>query len=284
MGGTMEQESSDRHSAHGGEEVVRLWPDGAPGTDFWEEPESVSVIHEGIRVVRNVRDPTLTVFLPAPSEATGAGIVICPGGGYHLLSIEMEGTDVARWLASRGIAAFVLKYRLVQTGNDFPDVVWKHLEDDRLMSRLLDTLRPMIRADGCEALRIVRSRAEEWGVDRHRIGLIGFSAGSTVTVEVALNHDAETRPDFAGAIYHAGHADARVPDDAAPLFILCAADDGMATPLCLDLFTTWRDSGHAAELHVYAGGGHGFGMRTTNAPTDGWIERFYDWLRHSGYA
>lgn len=258
--------------------IVPLWPDGAPGSEDWTQQEEEAAIHEGIKVVRNVAQPSLTVYLPDPEVATGTAAVVCPGGAFHMLSIDMEGHDVAAWLAGKGIAAAVLKYRLIYTGDDFPEVVGRHLEDPDEMIRLFDPLKPMLLADGQQAIRLLRSRASEWHINPDRIGMIGFSAGGTVTVNVALEHDAESRPDFAGAIYSAWTNDVPVPRDAPPLFILCAADDEMASPISLQLFSAWRAAGHPAELHIYAQGGHGFGMRTLGNPSDRWIERFHEWL------
>ena len=129
---------------------------------------------------------------------------------------------------------------------------------------------------------MVRERATEWGIALDRIGIIGFSAGSTVTVSVALEHDAGSRPDFAGAIYGAGRQDVPVPADAPPLFILCADDDLMASPESVRLYSDWKAAGHPVELHIYSKGGHGFGMNKQGLPSDTWIDRFGDWLRVQG--
>jgi acetyl esterase/lipase len=131
-------------------------------------------------------------------------------------------------------------------------------------------------------VRVVRQRALEWGIASDRIGMIGFSAGCGVTVSVALEHDEESCPDFAGAIYGGGRKDVPIPSDAPPLFILCAADDAMASPASVQLYSDWRSAGHSAELHIYSVGGHGFGMQVKGLPSDTWIERFGDWLEVQG--
>jgi acetyl esterase/lipase len=142
-------------------------------------------------------------------------------------------------------------------------------------------LRPLVIADGQQTVRVVREHASEWCLAPDRIGMMGFSAGGMVTVSVALKHDASCRPDFAAAIYASVQA-APVPADAPPLFILCAADDEMASPISVRLYSDWKAAGHSVELHIYATGGHGFGMRKLGLSTDTWIERFGDWLQVQG--
>jgi acetyl esterase/lipase len=263
-------------------QVVPLWPEGAPGSEDWTQQEQVSFMPSGLKVVRNVVQPTLTAYLPERSAAVGTAAIVCPGGAFHFLSIDMEGTDVARWLVAHGVAAFVLKYRLIRTGDDFLDQVGKRLDDRPAMDRLMADLRPLVLADGQQAVRVVRQRAAEWEVAPDRIGMIGFSAGGTVTVSVALEHDASSRPDFAGAIYSGGFEDVPVPGDAPPLFVLCAGDDAMAAPLSVRLYSDWKAAGHPVELHIYAQGGHGFGMQEKGFPSDTWIDRFGDWLGVQG--
>ena len=258
--------------------VIPLWPQGAPGSEDWTQREEELILKDDLKVVRNVTQPTLTLYLPEPTTATGTAAIVCPGGAYHLLAIDKEGTDVARWLNKKGLAVFVLKYRLLHTGDDFPEMVSKHLEDRETMSRLMAPLLPLILADGQQAMRVVRSRAAEWNISPNRIGMIGFSAGSTVTINVSLENDSSCRPDFAAAIYSAGHADTSIPADAPPLFILCADDDDMASPISVQLYSGWRKADRPAELHIYSKGGHGFGMTKQDLPTDDWINRFYRWL------
>ena len=131
-----------------GAEVIPLWPGGAPGSEGWTQQEQESVIPPSLKVVRNVAQPTLTAFFPDPSVANGTAVIVCPGGAFHFLSIDMEGTDVARWLTARGVAAFVLKYRLIRTGDDFSDKVWETLNDRQAMAALMAPLHPLVLADG----------------------------------------------------------------------------------------------------------------------------------------
>jgi acetyl esterase/lipase len=258
--------------------VIALWPDGAPGSEDWTWHEVETQIPPALKVIRNVAQPTLTAYLPDPARANGTAVVVCPGGAFHLLAIDLEGTDVAHWLNAHGVAAFVLRYRLIHTGDDFPAIVEQHLSDRRKMATLMETVGPMVIADGQQAIRLVRGRAAEFGIAPDRIGIMGFSAGAMVTASVALLHDADSRPNFAAPIYSAPWGDIPVPADAPPLFILCAHDDEMATTSSIGLYSAWKAAGLSAELHIYSKGGHGFGMRKSNQPTDTWIERFGDWL------
>jgi acetyl esterase/lipase len=256
-------------------------------------------------MVRNVTSPTLTAFLPDPATATGAAVVVCPGGGFRFLSWESEGTRVAEWLQRRGVAAFVLRYRLKETAGS-EDEFRKEMEiffrslagvrdrgkpanqakADRPRSPSLPEdsrkLETLAIADGQQALRVVRQHAAEWGIKPNRIGIMGFSAGGVVTMGVARDHDAESLPNFAAAIYGPGSDQPRVPEDAPPLFILCTADDPLAEAGSVRLYSEWRTASRPVELHIYETGGHGFGMTPRNVPADHWIERFGDWLGQRG--
>ena len=138
---------------------------------------------------------------------------------------------------------------------------------------------PLAIADGREAVRLVRRRAAEWGIDRDRIGLMGFSAGAMLTVGVALERDVESRPDAVASIYAVQRTPIAVPADAPPLFALVAADDWAAAPATVALYSAWRAAARPAELHVYERGNHGFGMHRQGMPVDTWIERLGDWLQ-----
>lgn len=269
--------------ASGQPEIIPLWADGEIDTNGWDRPEEVRVIHDGLKVVRNVSKPTLTVYLPDPKIATGTAVIVCPGGAYHFLAYEHEGIQVAQWLNARGITAFMLKYRLVQTGDDFPQCVDEHLRDHQKMATLVEPLFPMITADGCQAVRLARLRAAQWKLDPYRIGILGFSAGGFVTLSTALHFDSSSRPDFAAPIYSAPPLEAPIPADAPPLFLLCAADDDMASAVSTSYYSKWRAAGHPVELHIYSKGGHGFGMNKLGLPSDRWIERFADWLQAQGF-
>ncbi len=264
---------------------IPLYPDGESGSENWEHEEQWSEIWWSDRpVLRNVKRPTLTAYLPDPTIARGTGVVLCPGGAQHFLAFQQEGIDVAKRLNSLGIAAFILKYRLIQTGENYTEEVQQNTADPDKMASLMMPLRPLILNDGQQAMRLVRQRASEWGIEHDRIGMIGYSAGGRVVLNVALTHGPDCRPDFAAAIYTGACDDVPVPADAAPLFILCAGDDEMASRNSLALYKDWRAAGRPAELHIYSKGGHGFCLRTMNLPVDTWLDRFTDWLQAEGFC
>lgn len=272
---------------------MRLWPDGAPGSENWSVAESVTTSAAGDRVVANVSDPTLSVFLPDPAAATGTGVVIAPGGALRALAIDNEGAAVARWLNEKGIAAFVLKYRTRQQDGTarrggpprgMPGPGREELEirnananpapDDAALTEVLH----MAVADAQAALRLVRSRAAEWNVDPARVGIMGFSAGGGVAIGAALAEASDASPDFLVAVYGPSLQDVNVPEHAPPLFVAVGATHFNVTNGCLALFAAWKSAGKAAEIHVYDGVSGGFAMSERGAPVDGWTERLYEWL------
>lgn len=259
--------------------VIPLWPAAAPGSETWTQTETISAMQSGLKVIRNVAQPTLTAYLPDPAKMNGTAVIVCPGGAFHILAYAHEGTEVAAWLNSRGIAAFMLKYRLIRTSDDFEAVVWRRLSHREELAEQMQTHAPLILADGQQAVRLVRQRAAEWGIATDRIGILGFSAGGSVTSAVALRYDAGSRPDFAAPIYGAHSGKGVAPDDAPPLFLVHADDDPLVpSAASLGLYNIWKAAGRPVELHIYQRGGHGFGMNKQGLPVDGWIERFGEWL------
>jgi len=266
------------------EKVIPLYPGAAPGSEVWTQQEKENRTNMWqTRVVFNVARPTLTVFEPQPPQANGTALVICPGGAFFALSIDSEGFDVARWMAAKGVTCFVLKYRLVECKTDDPTT--------EIMTRgnLDEVAAPVVKlamADGKAAIAYVRQHAKEYNLNPNRIGIIGFSAGGTVAASVAFNYTPESRPDFAAPIYLQYEWTPKpngVPSDAPPMFILAASDDQLGlAPHSVALYKDWTAAKKPAELHLYAKGGHGFGMRKQNLPTDHWIERFADWLDVQG--
>jgi len=238
--------------------------------------------------VRNVSQPSLTPFLPAPGKATGAAVIVAPGGGFMMLSWESEGTAVARRLADAGVAAFVLKYRLDPTPDDSAAFTRQFMATMASLAKGggggAGTLpnfaaEAPAAADAAEAIRLVRSRASEWGVDPHRVGLVGFSAGGITAANVATG-PATGRPDFVGIIY--GALSKAVPADAPPAFIATAADDPLLRAAAIPMFEAWRAAGRPAELHLYEKGGHGFGMVPKGTSSDHWFDEFVWWMQASG--
>ena len=266
-------------------EIVPVWPDEVPDADLWRDagPELERPQWEGSRLVRNVSRPTLTVFLPEPSLATGTGVIVCPGGAFHFLMVDKEGTEVARWLTARGVAAFVLKYRVLPSPED--DAAFLTIADNPTPHRpKMDRVRPMTIADGLQALGTIRRRADQWSLDPARLGILGFSAGAYVAVGAATKYDPATRPSFAASVYGEWW-EGWVPSDAPPLFVTAAGDDPLiAVRSNASLYEAWHAAGRRAELHLYARGGHGFALIRQGLPSDGWIDRFWEWLVAEGFV
>lgn len=270
------------------QQVIPLYTGPAPGTPAQTYPQKEYFSHAwNTNVVTNVTRPTLTVFKSTGGTNSHSGIVICPGGGYMALSIDSEGNEVARYLAARGMTAFVLRYRLAPTAGDatqeFGDL-WAN--DKPKLAEILKEAVPLAVDDGLAAVTYVRKHASEWGISPDRIGIIGFSAGGGVTTGVAFGYKPEGRPAFVAPIYAGGEdfRDLPVPADAPPMFIAAATDDNLGlAPVSVALYQKWTSAGKSAELHMYAKGGHGFGMKKQNIPTDHWIDRFADWLELEGF-
>lgn len=238
---------------------------------------------------RNVTDATLTPFLPDPAKATGTAVIVAPGGGFRTLSMQNEGWDVAKALAARGVAAFVLKYRLNQTPADMAGF-------EKSMTAMFSTtaqrpprpapaaaataLAPQI-ADANAAFALVRSRANEWKVDPNRIGMIGFSAGAMLTMATTLSSNA-AKPAFIGDIY-GPLAASSVPADAPPLFVALAADDPFFANGGFGLIESWKAAKRPVEFHLYEQGGHGFGMYQKTTTSTGWFDAFAKWMEMHGW-
>lgn len=269
------------------QEVISLYPGTPPGATAENYPEKdyFSKVWN-TEVVTNVTKPTLTVYKPAPEAKNGTGIVIVPGGGFMALSITSEGSDVAKYLAAKGVTAFVLKYRLAHTGEDATQEFTTAIQDRKKFGEMMATIVPQSNADGLAAMAYVRQHAPEWGISPDRVGIIGFSAGGEVTAAVAFQYKPEGRPAFVAPIYAAATAfkDAAVPTDAPPMFICAATDDSLGlAPDSILLYNKWSEAHKSVELHMYAKGGHGFGMHKQNIPTDHWIDRFAEWLELEGF-
>ncbi len=284
-------------SLHAQQTVVPLYNGTAPGSEDWKQKE-VEYTQFGGKMVRNVVNPTLTVFLPEESKATGAAVIVAPGGGFCWLSWESEGTQVAEWLQAHGIAAFVLKYRLADMGQTEEDLQKNAQAFMQPVMSIANSSNPeeelqkysnvanviaLAQEDGRQAIKYVRVNAAKYKVNPNRIGLMGFSAGGILTMGVALKHDAESRPDFIAPIYGIALNNLVVPDDAAPMFFACAADDGIVAAHADKLYTAWKSAGKSIEFHVYSKGGHGFGMRKQGLPIDNWIEQFREWMEVQGF-
>lgn len=268
------------------QDVIPLYPGTPPGSSEESYPEKQYFSKTwNTEVVTNVTRPTLTVYKPAPGTSNGTGIVICPGGGFMALSINSEGIDVAQWLTARGVTAFVLKYRLAHTGEDATQEFTTLFADRQRFNSMISKTVPLSIADGLAAVAYVRKHAADWSLSADRVGIAGFSAGGTVASAVGLRYIPEGRPAFVAPIYPATTMlkNVAIPADAPPIFLAAASDDQLGLAMdSVSLYTRWIDAHKSAELHMYAQGGHGFGMRKQGLPSDRWIDQFGNWLVSQG--
>jgi len=257
---------------------ILLWPNGAPGSEGKTGKEKIRIAEGGDHVVSGINHPSVTPFLPTKEKNTGVAIIIAPGGGHRELWIDHEGYNEAQWFRERGIAAFVLKYRLAREDSSAYTVDGNAVPD---MQR---------------AIRLIKSKAKEWGIDTAKIGVMGFSAGGEVAALSAMRFDDGTgdaadiieqqssRPAFQALIYPGSSSRFAVSKNSPPLFIACGYKDrpdiskGMA-----ELYLKYKEAGVPAELHIYANAGHGFGMRPTDkGAVAGWPLRLKEWLEDIG--
>lgn len=256
-------------ASQGDHPIVHLWSNGAPGFEQRKDiPEQAASYW-----VKNVNNPSLTVFLPAKEKATGAAVILCPGGGFRELGFIPEGIEAAKYFNSIGVAAFALKYRL-----------------PREPGSVYNMTHP--RQDGLRAMRLVRSRATEWGIDPNRIGMVGFSAGGEVVSMTAFGDSAgdanatdpidkvSARPDFIVEIYPGGAGIPQtLPSNVPPAFLLVANDDDH-TESVLKIFQLYRTARMPVEVHVFTKGAHAFNMGTRSklVTIKGWPQRLADWM------
>jgi len=270
--------------------VLDVWPGKVPGEtgqigeEKFQEPKAGE---KPVKRLTNVSKPTITVYRPAKDKDTGAAVLICPGGGYNILAWDLEGEEVATWLNSLGVTGIVLKYRVPRR----PD----QPKDKPPIGPLQDAQR---------ALSLVRSKAKDWELDPKRIGILGFSAGGHLTAATATNFDKRAyeasddidkiscRPDFAVLVYPAYlivpdkdelAADIRVRKECPPMFFVHAGDDRVKADNSVLMYLALKRAGVPAELHIYASGGHGFGLRVSAEPCSTWPLRCADWLRTQGF-
>lgn len=257
-------------------EVIPLWPNGAPGSEARKNEAEQARDYW----VKNIHNPSITVFLPPKDKATGAAVVICPGGGHRELVFNAEGVMAAEYFNSIGVAAFALKYRLAREPGSTYDV---------------ERESPM---DARRAMRLVRSRAKEWGVDPERLGLVGFSAGGEVVAMVtfrdepksAASRDAidqfDAKPNFDIFIYPGpiGFPDV-VKRDAPPAFFLAAVNDTNPANTIWEMIPKYRAAGVPVEAHLYSHGKHAFNMgdRSEFVSLRNWPQRVTEWMTDSGY-
>ena len=253
---------------------ILLWPSGAPGSEGKSAIEVTRVNENGEHIVSSIHRPSITPYLPPKDKATGAAVIIAPGGGHRELWMDHEGYNVAEWLSAHGVAAFVLKYRLARENGSTYTVEGTELADIQ------------------RAIRLVRSRAGEWGVDRERLGVMGFSAGGELAALAGTRYDAGTpaatdlieressKPAFQALLYPGAAHDKSFSKDTPPAFLVCGEDDRPDIAQGLpDLYLAFKRAGVSAELHIFARTGHGFGLRASNRPpVSDWPQHFVDWL------
>jgi len=275
--------------------AIDIWPGTAPddygeiGEEHFRAPWSEEA--KKAQWLTNVTKPTITVYPAAKERNTEAAMLICPGGGYWNLAWDLEGEEVAAWLNSIGMTGIVLKYRVPRRPG----------QPERLPA-------PGPLQDAQRAVSLVRSRADEWGIDPTRIGMVGFSAGAHLTLATATRFDQRTyapvdaidtvscRPDFAVSLYPGYLAGQdveetpdtlasylRIPPQTPPVFLVHPGDDSVATVAnSVVMYQALQRAGISAELHIYATGGHGLGVRRGGHPSSTWPERCADWLRDQG--
>jgi acetyl esterase/lipase len=255
-------------------QALLLWPNGAPGSEGKSTQETVRISDEGDHIVSNIHHPSITPYLPSKGNSTGGAVIVVPGGGHVELWMDHEGYRVAQWLSDHGVAAFVLKYRLARAKDSTYTIEGNEL------------------ADVQRAIRLVRSRATEWQIDPERIGVMGFSAGGEVAALASTRYDAgnagapdpiermSSRPAFQALIYPGIPKGMVLTKQTPPAFLVCGEGDRPDIAQGLpELYLALKRAGVSAELHVYAGVGHGFGVRAANRPpVSGWLQLFLDWL------
>ena len=269
------------------DEVIKLYDGKALGSEDWnwEEAQKFSDLFK-TEVVYNVTDPSLLVF--KPETPNGTAIIIAPGGGFQTLSINREGIDLAKELASKGVTAFVLKYRLVHSKTDSPaKELMESLKDRADFDAKRVKIKKLAGQDMQAALKYVRDNAAQFNIAKNKVGVIGFSAGATVALESVLRSASKaTLPNFAASLYGGPSDDIMAQDipKEIPLFIAAASDDQLKlAPKSIALYNKWLAAGYPVELHMYAKGGHGYGMGTQNLPVDTWYKRYEDWLTQYKY-
>ena len=261
--------------------LINLYDGAAPGSENWNWKETQIKVDIGT-IIMDVAHPSLTAYVPENSN--GTAVIIAPGGAFHALAFDHEGTEVAKRLNAKGITAFVLKYRLVHNDPAHPENSIGTLMATKNFKKL-DSLNapvvPLAMQDGLTAVKYVRQHAAEYKIDPGKIGFMGFSAGGTVTMSVIYNATDESRPNFVAPIYAYEGAiiGSTVPSAKTPIFIAAASDDdlGLATH-SVHIYLKWLEANQPAELHMYEQGKHGFGTKKQGLPVDTWMDRFTDWL------
>jgi acetyl esterase/lipase len=268
--------------------AIPLYKGAAPGSENATQSEVWSLAFGKEKWVRNITRPTLTPFLPKKGKANGAAVLVIPGGGFQFVSISNEGWPIAKWLADRGIAAFVLKYRVEQTPvseSEFGAAMAKRFQaprnDEGPSPEMLAAVE-LARADAQTALRMIRANAAKWGVDPKRVGMLGFSAGAMTTMATTLANAPDARPDFIAPIY-GFMTPVTPPPSPQPMFAALASDDPLFNAQGFGLIESWQKAGGSVEFHYYEGGSHGFGAQKKGTTSDLWFDQFMAWMKAKGF-
>ncbi len=278
--------------------IFTIWPgNGFPPGGENRSVQEQTTLFNGFKMTRNVVVPTITMYKPKDVTSNGTAVIVAPGGAFHFLAMEKEGYEVARWLNKLGVTAFVLKYRVQLTPVNeteytaflgklfkelprvdqyevYPPVGHPQCEEARLWGE----------DDGKQAIRFLRQHASELGIDPNKIGIMGFSAGGGISVNIALQNDSLSRPDFVGGIYPGYRIATPVAKNFPPLFLAVTDDDSSVAPISTArLYEDWHKKGQSVELHIFANGKHGFGMQKQNLLSDAWLDLFKNWMAAKGF-
>jgi acetyl esterase/lipase len=237
-----------------------------------------------VNMVTNVSVPHLVYYKPNSVNANGYAVIICPGGAFHGLNLEQEGSPMAEWLAENGVAAFILKYRLIPTNGDAL-MEYKEKNAAGTLISEKDNFGPLALADGVSAINYLQENSSSLRIEKNKIGIIGFSAGGTVAMGTVFQESGTSMPNFVAPIYAnlSPFFEMDVPDTSPPLFVCAASNDNFHAPHCIDIYSRWLEKGISAEIHIYSTGGHGFGFRKEGSHLNSWIERLEDWLTTIGW-
>lgn len=265
-------------SVNAQQKVITLYNGPVPGSENWNRDEKKFFVKNPLNatVAYNVSNPTLTIF--TPDTANGVSVIICPGGGFHMLNIETEGNRVARELIRKGITVFLLRYRVVHSLSDDPwQEMMNSMRDSAVHQQKIAQIKILAQRDLNIALHYVRENAVNYKIHPNKVGLLGFSAGGTLVLNQSIEDIKEARPDFAALIYTVYKPGDKsvIPVNAPRVFIASATDDKMAPPInSINLYTRWIVGNNSAELHIYEKGGHGLQVY----PAFSWIQRFVEWI------
>lgn len=286
-----ESGSGNAQLSASGPEVVELWGGLPPGAKPLPAAESQVVKKDGwrpITEIHNVSTPSFTIFRPAAGQANGSAMVVLPGGAFGILAWDVEGTEVAEFLAKRGITAFVLKYRVSDpTAEDvktfmalMPDPTKP--PDAATLAKILRIKAEVAVEDAMQAMRLLRANPAKYGIDPNRIGMMGFSAGAITTLAVLQRADDSTRPNIAAPIYGLA-IDSEVPAKTPPLFMAAAKDDPVMATASADIQKAWQAAGRTSELHILESGEHGFGLGRAGTDSMRFPGLLEAWLRAQGF-